>query len=214
MTRGQRRVIWLGIGAVGLMLLFPPWTRTFSYPGMRSEAPAGYAPIFAPPARPDDYSIGMRLDLSRLLIQIAIVGLVAGALYWHAHAKPGGACGAATDTRPSNPSNPAGAAPPLDVSPSMAKLFDEDRFLLPELVPYRKEGLLAVEPETLLPVWWPEVDGEGVRWSPRQRIRALEAAVQARMAARAPGGAGAGDDFEVTRILAALRYLRSVVPPP
>lgn len=168
------------------------------------RVPLGYRPLWAPP--PD--AVG--LDWERLLLQVAIVGLGVGALFWLAHARPGSASHAATHPRPSNPSRAAepGSVPP-DVSPSMATFFDQDRDLLPELVPYRKEGLLAVDPETLIPTWYPDSEG-----SPRQRVAEFETTLRAVRTAGPRAlepDQSAGDDSEVTRLLAALRVLRSVM---
>jgi hypothetical protein len=89
----------------------------------------------------------------------------------------------------------------------MARFFDRDRKLLPEFVPYRKDGLLAVDPKTLIPTWYPDGDG-----SPAQRVEEFEATLRAWIVAgpRDVTGAGAADHPEM-RLLAALRTLRSTV---
>jgi hypothetical protein len=87
-SRRQRAVVLVAVGVAVIMLLVPPWIRTFSYPGMRSAAPAGYAPVFAPP-KFDDFAIGVHLDVTRLFLQLAIVGLVAGWFYWSVSARSG-----------------------------------------------------------------------------------------------------------------------------
>jgi hypothetical protein len=95
----------------------------------------------------------------------------------------------------------------------MVTLFDADGEFFAALVPYRQEGLLAIEPESRLPVWWPEVDAEGIQWSPQERIRAFEAAVRTCMGPARPRepGVAFGHRFEATQILAAMYLLRSYV---
>ena len=52
------------------MGLFPPWTYTLDAQSIHREKPAGYALIIAPPAPEKDApAFGVRLDVSRLLVQ-------------------------------------------------------------------------------------------------------------------------------------------------
>ena len=69
-------VIFVGMG------LFPPWTYTLDAESIHRERPAGYELIFDPP-RPEylskDYG-GVRLDISRLLIQWIVLSAATGGL--------------------------------------------------------------------------------------------------------------------------------------
>jgi hypothetical protein len=70
----QKIIIIIGALSIILLCLFPPWIRTFSLMGIHSEKPAGYAFIVDPPApEKDTGAFGVRIDTSRLLIQLAIV---------------------------------------------------------------------------------------------------------------------------------------------
>lgn len=87
MNRAQKAALVIGVGAIALMGIFPPWNLTFDYHseggrGSHSAKPAGYAPIYHPPKPPEAvypvYTVSV--DLSRLLIQWAIVAAVTGGL--------------------------------------------------------------------------------------------------------------------------------------
>lgn len=165
-TRWQRRVVLLGIGVLVVMLLLPPWISTLGVDqtghSIVGRVPLGYQPLWTPPS---GYAVG--IDWERLLVQVAIIGFVAGALYWQTQARPTGGRTPAASKGPGTPptsSRTVTASPPTssrtmppmsDVSPSMAKLFDSDGELLREVQPFDQRGLLAVEPDTLLPTWWP-----------------------------------------------------------
>lgn len=62
---------------IALMFLFPPWTseQLLSARGITSTRPAGYAFIGAPPD-PPNRGTSIRLDLSRLLVQIGAVASI------------------------------------------------------------------------------------------------------------------------------------------
>jgi len=70
MNRKQLMVMWIVIGVIGLMCLFPPWEETYPL-----RSPASYALIFSPPI-----GLGVRLDLARLLPPLAVAIIVGGAL--------------------------------------------------------------------------------------------------------------------------------------
>jgi hypothetical protein len=53
------------------MALIPPWQETFDQKGVRIIRPAGYGCIFAPPEPSPRF--GIRVDVSRLLVQWAMV---------------------------------------------------------------------------------------------------------------------------------------------
>lgn len=76
----QRRVLVVGIIAIIVMGVFPPWTYTFKYQSMYREVPAGYSLIVNPPTPEKGYGLiqGCKLDISRLLIQWFIVGASTG----------------------------------------------------------------------------------------------------------------------------------------
>ena len=69
----QRRIILAGVAVLALMGLFPPWTHTIRNEGISSEEPAGYGFIaWPPPKKYDSATSGLKIDLSRLLIQWAV----------------------------------------------------------------------------------------------------------------------------------------------
>lgn len=73
LNKSQRIISLAGITVIVLMGLFPPWTYTYKYEATYSERPAGYSFIAAPLSpRISSLSAGIKLDLSRLLIQWAI----------------------------------------------------------------------------------------------------------------------------------------------
>lgn len=85
MNRKQGFFLGAAIFVIVLMGLFPPWIHTFNYQGIYSEEPGGYAFIFDPPAASSKwgtYHHGLRLDVSRLLLQWAIVGIAVAGLVW------------------------------------------------------------------------------------------------------------------------------------
>lgn len=81
MNKNQKIVIMIGLIVIVLMGVVPPWVYTFSLQGSRSKYSAGYSPIVSPPPRQADHpAYGVSLDISRLLMQWALVGMVAGGL--------------------------------------------------------------------------------------------------------------------------------------
>jgi hypothetical protein len=80
MSGKQKLVVMAGVCLVALMILFPPWKYTIpSSAYIFYSQPGPYGFLFFPPSPSDDYS-GLVIDFSRLLIQIAGVGLVVGGL--------------------------------------------------------------------------------------------------------------------------------------
>ncbi len=99
----QNRILWAGMGVMALMSLFPPWVQTFNYSGpdqwerevrASSERSVGYSVIFIPPyPEPPNKEMkdfywnegiepyGVRLDISRLLIQWFAVTMLTGGLF-------------------------------------------------------------------------------------------------------------------------------------
>ncbi len=96
MNKAQKVVLGVGIGAIALMGLFPPWNLTFAVRGLHSTTPAGYALISEPPALSPDkdarfYTVS--IDIPRLLIQWAIVAAVTGGLVLLISNRPSGTGG-------------------------------------------------------------------------------------------------------------------------
>lgn len=65
-----------------LMLLFPPWTNTFTRPGSAvAKSPAGYGFIFSPPQPQYEGPVfGVELDIKRLAIQFMLLAGAFGVL--------------------------------------------------------------------------------------------------------------------------------------
>ncbi|MBI5044058.1 MAG: hypothetical protein HZC10_09595 [Nitrospirae bacterium] len=58
-----------------VMGLYPPWIYTLDVESIHSEKPAGYALIIAPPTPEKNApAFGVRLDISRLLLQWLVLG--------------------------------------------------------------------------------------------------------------------------------------------
>jgi hypothetical protein len=87
----------------------------------------------------------------------------------------------------------------------MAQLFDAEGELVLEAAWYGAGDLLAVEPDTLLPIWWPVIH-EGRHWTSAQRLQAFEDAV------RVTTDTMVDVHSEVMRIVKALRLLRATLP--
>ena len=69
----QRTIIMFGIAVIVLMGIYPPWTYTFKYKTTYSEEPAGYGFIASPPStRKSSLLHGIKIDMSRLLVQWAV----------------------------------------------------------------------------------------------------------------------------------------------
>jgi hypothetical protein len=71
--------------------LFPPWQYTYDLNGQHgshSRKPAGYSPIFLPPAPENEgVSYGVQIDSSRLIIEWAALAAVTG-MVWVFVVKP------------------------------------------------------------------------------------------------------------------------------
>ena len=69
MNNKQLAVLWVGLGLIVLMCLFPPWVYL--------QENYGYYCLFTPPA----WISGLqpRLDISRLVVQCVAVALLTGA---------------------------------------------------------------------------------------------------------------------------------------
>jgi len=73
----QRKILIIGVVLIIVMGLFPPWTYTYKYRTTYSESPAGYGFIATPP-RGDGQSQGVKLDISRLILQGIIILIAVG----------------------------------------------------------------------------------------------------------------------------------------
>lgn len=95
MNGRQRVVMWVGIAVIVGMGLYPPWVDTLDYEGLHFEWPGPYSWLWEPPAARKTFDInvfpnreletrmyatGIHIDMARLLIQWACVGLVAAGL--------------------------------------------------------------------------------------------------------------------------------------
>jgi len=58
------------------MLLFLPWTYTFTRPGSAvARTPAGYGFLFSPPEPQKEAPVfGVELDMKRLMLQLVLLG--------------------------------------------------------------------------------------------------------------------------------------------
>jgi hypothetical protein len=75
-NKARLRCLWIGIAAVGLLGLFPPWVQTV--PDARLTNPVGHAFIFDPP----NLGLAVEINVKRLLIEWLAVVLVTGLLVW------------------------------------------------------------------------------------------------------------------------------------
>ena len=78
----QLRIL-LAAGVIFVAMgIFPPWTYTLDAQSIHHEKPAGYAFIVSPPnPEKDSPAFGVRLDISRLLIQwLVLVAATSGLL--------------------------------------------------------------------------------------------------------------------------------------
>lgn len=75
----QRKVVILGIVLFILMGLFPPWIYTLNAQSINREKPAGYALIISPP-EPEKNAVafGVKIDISRLIVQWLVLATATG----------------------------------------------------------------------------------------------------------------------------------------
>jgi hypothetical protein len=74
----QRIIILAGLAVVVLTGLYPPWTHTLKRNGTSWERPADYCFIARPPIEQDTSVLGLKIDMSRLLIQCAVAMTATG----------------------------------------------------------------------------------------------------------------------------------------
>ena len=88
MNKTQKRVISLGLIVIVAMVIVPPWEKVLVDVGegesrISVKPSRGYAPIFSPPTPTVAEKVGLgkvQIDKSRLLMQCAVVVVVAGVL--------------------------------------------------------------------------------------------------------------------------------------
>ncbi len=85
MNKNQKKVIMAGLVVIVLMGLFPPWVHTVNVKTIKIERAGNYGFMFSPPPPEPNLPFlneklwGVRLDVSRLLIQwILVVVIVCG----------------------------------------------------------------------------------------------------------------------------------------
>jgi hypothetical protein len=84
MNKNQKKVIMAGLVVIVLMGLFPPWVHTVHVKEIKIDRAGSYGFLFSPPVPahktlPLENFWGVRLDVSRLLIQwILVVMIVCG----------------------------------------------------------------------------------------------------------------------------------------
>jgi len=82
-NKKQKKFVVIGVAVIILMGLFPPWTHTFKSSSIHSEEPAGYGLIISPPPRKGkNLRFGIKIDISRLVIQwvVTIAAMSAGVM--------------------------------------------------------------------------------------------------------------------------------------
>ena len=77
MNKKQVIIMQVAVLLIAFCLFFPPWHYTFQVPHtVQVTKPAGYHFIFLPPApEKDNRFYGVELDISRLSIQLLIIGI-------------------------------------------------------------------------------------------------------------------------------------------
>lgn len=102
MNAKQQKVLWVAIGLVILISLFPPWKFTLDFPGrMHVEKPGPYGLIFSPPSVPvTDIRYGglfegyetqrwtVSIDMARLMTGLGGVSVVAALLLYAFRERP------------------------------------------------------------------------------------------------------------------------------
>lgn len=79
LNKVQKKILIAGIIIILVCCLFPPWVRTYKAESIYSERSAGYALIILPPQTGNSIRFGIKLDTSRLLLQLFIVSIATGA---------------------------------------------------------------------------------------------------------------------------------------
>lgn len=86
MNKNQKKVIIAGLVVIVLMGLFPPWIHTITDNPLKIERAGNYGFLLSPPPPGRNFPFlneniwGVRLDVSRLLIQWILVVVIVGGL--------------------------------------------------------------------------------------------------------------------------------------
>ena len=86
MSNKQLIVLWIGVGLIVLMCLFPPWVRVLRMSGGTLREGYGYHCVFMPPPL-NNKRWSPYLDTSRLIIQCITVAVLTGAGIYTLRAK-------------------------------------------------------------------------------------------------------------------------------
>jgi hypothetical protein len=90
----QQTAVRIGLVAIVLVGIFPPWRGTSNSAPGRGEVPAGYAPVFLPPeyvkfkGDSGGYPTDPHIDLSLLLTQWVLVAALTGLIVSFLHDRP------------------------------------------------------------------------------------------------------------------------------
>ncbi len=77
MNRTARILLIVGLTAIGLSGLFPPWASTYHGSSMKSTSPGGRSLLFFPPPSRSRYE-GRRIDYGRLGLEWVVIGVLTG----------------------------------------------------------------------------------------------------------------------------------------
>lgn len=80
MNRTARILLIVGLTAIGLSGLFPPWAYTYqrANANMESTSPAGRSLLFFPPSSSRGGYQGRRIDYGRLGLEWVVIGVLTG----------------------------------------------------------------------------------------------------------------------------------------
>ena len=79
MNAAQKAVLVIGGVILILLVIYPPWIRTYNGGSDHSERAIGHDLIYAPPSvQVDDEAFGVKVDVPRWLTPIAVTGLLTG----------------------------------------------------------------------------------------------------------------------------------------
>jgi hypothetical protein len=82
MNEKQKKILKIGVIVFLLIGIYPPWTETYYSNKYESETPKGYSFIFSPPHA--YLPFGIKIDITRLIIQWLIAGGIVYAFYYQA----------------------------------------------------------------------------------------------------------------------------------
>jgi len=77
LNKKQNKILKFGMAAILLCCLFPPWTSTYKSSTLHKVRSEGYSFIASPP-KGQSYRHNVKLDVSRLLLQLFIVSIATG----------------------------------------------------------------------------------------------------------------------------------------